>query len=137
MVVAINAKSDLFMYRHGLFVSQPMLDKDVSRISEAYWEATTHAIVLVGYGATDVEGKSIESWKLKNSWGESWGEDGYFQIQRGTDAMAVESMPVHAIFGDGKPGNPEFETTIRAKLQEIQDGSCNQVIEEMLSKELI
>ena len=137
LVVAINAQSDLFMYKSGLYVVNGPSKKDVIKSTEAYWAATTHAIVLVGYGHVDIEGTPIESWKLKNSWGTSWGEGGYFNMQRGTDAAAVESMPVHAIFGDGKPGNPDFESSVRNKLKTIDDDSCVSVIEDMLAKELV
>uniref|UniRef100_A0A1J3D4G5 Vignain n=1 Tax=Noccaea caerulescens TaxID=107243 RepID=A0A1J3D4G5_NOCCA len=41
--------------------------------------STSHAVTLVGYG-TSPEG--IKYWLAKNSWGETWGENGYIRIRR-------------------------------------------------------
>jgi len=44
-----------------------------------------HAVTLVGYGATS----SMDYWIVKNSWGKSWGESGYFRIRRGNGTCGV------------------------------------------------
>lgn len=53
-----------------------------------------HAVLLVGYG---VDNQTEEKyWIVKNSWGENWGENGYFRIRRGTDECGIESLAVEA-----------------------------------------
>jgi hypothetical protein len=52
-----------------------------------------HGVLIVGYG-TD---RGVDYWKVKNSWGTSWGEEGYFRIQAGVDACSIESDPMYPI----------------------------------------
>ena len=44
-----------------------------------------HAVTLVGYGTEN----SVAYWIVKNSWGTSWGEKGYFRIRRGNGTCGV------------------------------------------------
>ena len=39
-----------------------------------------HAIVIVGYGVSKSTG--LKYWKIRNSWGENWGKQGYFKLLR-------------------------------------------------------
>jgi len=52
-----------------------------------------HAVFVVGYGS---EGKK-DYYIVKNSWGKSWGEDGYVRIARNEDnTCGIANYPAHA-----------------------------------------
>jgi len=47
-----------------------------------------HAVLAVGYG-TDAD--AGDYWIVKNSWADSWGEDGYFRITRGEGTCGINT----------------------------------------------
>ncbi|KAJ1628227.1 hypothetical protein T492DRAFT_557800, partial [Pavlovales sp. CCMP2436] len=53
-----------------------------------------HAVYLVGYG-TDPDGTPY--WKVKNSWGEGWGENGYIRMLRGVNMCGIAQMATYPI----------------------------------------
>ena len=48
-----------------------------------------HAIKIVGWGVDAQTG--MPYWTIANSWGEDWGEKGFFRIRRGTNECGIES----------------------------------------------
>lgn len=52
-----------------------------------------HGVLVVGYGTEN----GVDYWKVKNSWGSSWGDAGFLKIARGNNVCAINSQPVYPI----------------------------------------
>ncbi|XP_063161978.1 dipeptidyl peptidase 1 [Candoia aspera] len=88
MAIAFEVYNDFMYYQGGIYHHTGLMDPFNP------FELTNHAVLLVGYGSCSHTGEQF--WIVKNSWGTSWGEEGYFRIRRGTDECAIESIAVAA-----------------------------------------
>jgi C1A family cysteine protease len=73
--VAIEADQNVFQHYTGGVLT-----------NEACGENLDHGVLVVGYG-TD---KGQKYWKVKNSWGTTFGEQGYIRIERGASQTGGE-----------------------------------------------
>ncbi|MCL2823172.1 MAG: hypothetical protein FWD57_04210 [Polyangiaceae bacterium] len=70
VIVNMQVYSDFYGYKSGVY----------SRGTSAKKEGW-HMVTLVGWDDSD------KSWIVRNSWGKSWGENGYFKISRNPDCL--------------------------------------------------
>ena len=64
--VAISVGEEFKMYKSGVF-------------SGGCGQSLNHAVTLIGYGQSE---DGYKYWLVKNSWGETWGEQGYMKLLR-------------------------------------------------------
>lgn len=100
VVAAIDAPQSLFNYHRGIYDDESSThgstcDLPLSGLNG--WEYTNHAIAIVGWGEEEIDGKINKFWICRNTWGNNWGEGGFFKLKRGVNQCSIES---HAVYID-------------------------------------
>eukprot|EP00440_Ansanella_granifera_P064803 gb/GFBE01070263.1/.p1 GENE.gb/GFBE01070263.1/~~gb/GFBE01070263.1/.p1 ORF type:complete len:601 (+),score=177.55 gb/GFBE01070263.1/:1-1803(+) len=88
IILGLEPGEDFMWYSDGIYRS-PKGANVLHPSSGAEWERVDHAVLLVGYG----EEKGQKYWKIQNTWGEEWGENGFFRIVMGENDSGIESIP--------------------------------------------
>jgi hypothetical protein len=90
--VAIEADKRVFqLYKSGVLTSSSCGKK------------LDHGVLAVGYG-TDEKGNDY--WKVKNSWGSNWGDDGYIMMARGKNMCGIAMQPTYPTGVKPAPPSP-------------------------------
>jgi len=90
LVVSFVPEYPFQMYKAGIFRSKIDSWKKKGIATKPEWEKVDHSVVLTGWGYD--EEKKTKFWILQNSWGDNWGENGFFKMIRGEDHCGIESI---------------------------------------------
>jgi cathepsin B len=75
--VAFNVFQSFFSYKKGVYQK---LDTEIQAEGG-------HAVKMVGWGTEN----GTDYWTVANSWGATWGMDGFFKIRRGSNECDIET----------------------------------------------
>jgi len=54
------------------------------------YQKLTHSTLAVGWGEEVINGEVVKYWKVRNSYGGNWGENGHFKVRRGHNDFGGE-----------------------------------------------
>ncbi|CAJ0580564.1 unnamed protein product, partial [Mesorhabditis spiculigera] len=73
----------LYSYTGGIFYPTQSTCSSTSNVG-------AHAMTIVGYGSEN----GVPYWIVRNSWGATWGEGGYFRMRKGVNNCGMETRGV-------------------------------------------
>uniref|UniRef100_A0A8C6QRG1 Tubulointerstitial nephritis antigen-like n=1 Tax=Nannospalax galili TaxID=1026970 RepID=A0A8C6QRG1_NANGA len=89
----MQVHEDFFYYKTGIYRHVISTNEE----SGKYQKLRTHAVKLTGWGTLrGAQGRTEKFWIAANSWGKSWGENGYFRILRGVNESDIEKLIIAA-----------------------------------------
>merc|ERR550539_1375906 len=94
VMTAVGVNSQFGQYSGGVFAG-------------CTGSSINHGVVVVGYGTED----GVDYWLVKNSWGSSWGDEGYIKMQRGVGMCGIGSYLVTLSCEEGTAPPPTTAPT--------------------------
>ncbi|XP_069127544.1 uncharacterized peptidase C1-like protein F26E4.3 isoform X3 [Argopecten irradians] len=88
----MKVKEDFFMYKSGVYqytnTTPDLLPDDDDK---GY-----HSVRIIGWGveSNTTDDVPVKYWRCANSWGDNWGENGFFKILRGENECSIEDFVV-------------------------------------------
>lgn len=75
--------------------ASPLYDYVGGVITDKGYTDIYHGVAIVGYGYDDIQ--EVDYWLVRNSWGQDWGEQGYFRVLKdlsvpGPGIMAIRNQ---------------------------------------------
>ena len=88
--IAYEVIDDFMHYKSGIYST-----KDCNNTSQD----VNHAVLGVGFGQIN----GTDYWLVKNSWGTTWGDEGYFKIERGVNMCGLSDCVSWPLVGPPQP----------------------------------
>ena len=93
-VYSVSGEEDIMkeIYEYGSVEGSFEVYEDFEEYKSGIYQYTTgsllggHAIKIIGWG----EENGVKYWLIANSWGENWGENGFFRMLRGNNECGIE-----------------------------------------------
>ncbi|OAY54006.1 thiol protease aleurain-like [Manihot esculenta] len=82
--VAFEVASDFRFYKDGVYTST-ICGKTPMDVN--------HAVLAVGYGVKN----DVPYWLIKNSWGDDWGDNGYFRMEMGKNMCGIATCASYPV----------------------------------------
>ncbi len=82
--LAVGMNANYLQYYRGGIIDLP------ASVCNPY--GLNHAVNIVGYGTEN----GVNFWIVRNSWGPTWGENGYFRIARGKGVCGINQYVITA-----------------------------------------
>ncbi|KAK8503167.1 hypothetical protein V6N13_025922 [Hibiscus sabdariffa] len=82
--VAFEVVTSFRFYRSGVYTSNTCGNTPMD---------VNHAVVAVGYGVEN----GVPYWLIKNSWGATWGDNGYFKMEMGKNMCGVATCASYPV----------------------------------------
>jgi len=77
--IAFQVAADFRFYKSGVY----------NGTCDTAPSSVNHAVVAVGYGSANKTTHAVPYFTVRNSWGATWGMQGYFQIRRGLNKCGL------------------------------------------------
>ena len=90
VAIGINANKVFQLYAGGIIRASDC--GPAPHTQDAEIMSINHAVIVTGWGESRVNGELMKFWVLKNSFGEGWGERGYFKLERGGHSLDEEGF---------------------------------------------
>merc|ERR1711959_548264 len=70
-----------------------------------------HAVATVGFGTQGSGDGRVDFWRIKNSWGTDWGENGYIRIVREQNCLGLGEETIAVLVGNNEEVTTPAPTT--------------------------